>query len=60
MTEELKILANKVKEEIRISKEFQANKKKDIEKLTYDIRYYEGQIDALNLTLTTIEKMIGA
>jgi len=55
MNEELKILANLIKEEIRTSKEFQARIKKDIEKLNYDSRYYEGQVDALNLTLTKVE-----
>lgn len=49
-------LEDKIREEIRISKEFLKQKRDEIDKLRFDIRYYEGQIDALNLTLSTIEK----
>ncbi len=51
-----KKLEDSIKEEIRISKDFRSMKMQDIEKMQLDIRYYEGQIDALNLTLSTIDK----
>jgi len=52
-------LRENIKEEIRISKEFLNQTRQEIEKLKFDIRYYEGKIDALNLTLTTLDKFEG-
>ena len=51
-----KRLEDSIKEEIRISKDFKSIKIQEIEKLQLDIKYYEGQIDALNLTLSTLDK----
>jgi len=52
-------LRENIKEEIRISKEFLNQKRQEIENLKCDIRYYEGQIDALNLTISTLDKFEG-
>lgn len=48
-------LKDALKEEIRLSQSFLNQNRQDIEKINLNIKYYEGQIDALNLALKTLE-----
>lgn len=54
-----KRLVDNIKEEIRISQEFINQNRADIKKIELNIKYYEGQVDALNMALNTISKQEG-
>lgn len=46
-----------VEDQLNRSKIMMNNLKADMQKLVHDIRYYEGQCDALNNVLTELKKM---
>lgn len=52
-------LISLINKKINTSKRFLEQTQEDIKKSQLTIKYYQGQIDALNLTLSTIEKYKG-